>query len=205
MKLYYVPGASSLAVHVVLRELAFAFELERVDLARGVTADGRPYARINPMGYVPALQLESGEVLREAQVILQYLADRRPEAGLLAPVPMMARYRSMQWLAFLSTEIHKAFAPLFQRGSTFVSREVHLAVIGERLGHVETHLPPGSFLLGDRFDVADAYLFAVLGWTAPVGLDLRPWPRLRAYATRVGTRPSVVAAMQAEREGERSA
>ena len=159
MKLYFAAGACSMAPHIVLREAAYTFDLESVDLATKRTASGEDYTRINPKGYVPALRLDNGEVLTEAAVILQYLADQKPESGLAPKMGTMERYRLMEWLNFVSSEIHKQFGPLFNPQITAEWKANQLDLLGRRFDYLTERLNGMSYLMGDQFTVVDAYLF----------------------------------------------
>src|SRR5690606_1421934 len=164
MKLYYSPGACSLAVHIVLREGKFSFELEKVDLAAKRTQSGEDYLAVNPKGYVPALRLDDGGVLTEANVILQYLADQKPRRN-LAPKPRTPeRYRLMEWLSFIATELHKGLGDFFNPKMTPEWREAKLERLGQRFDYLERTLGSNEYLTGD-FSIADAYLFTILNWT----------------------------------------
>lgn len=198
MKLYYAPGACSMASHMVLREAGFTFDLEKVDLAAGKTASGEDYRRINPKGYVPALRLDNGEILTESAVILQYLADQKPAAG-LAPQPgTLERYRLMEWLNFIATEMHKQLGALYNPKITPEWRENQLALFGRRCDFLEGQMGARTYLMGDRYTVADAYLFTVLNWTHFLKVDMGRWPVLRGYMARVAERPAVKETMRAE-------
>ena len=198
MKLYYAPGACSLASHIIMREAGCAFDLVRIDLATGKMADGDAFSDINPKGYVPALQLDDGQVLTENQVILQYLADQTPEARLVPPAGTMARYRVMEWLAFIATELHKSFGPLWNPQTPEATRQNARALLAKRFGFVEAALSKQDWLSGDRFGIADAYLFTVMSWTRIHHIDLTPWPHLLAYQDRIAARPAVQSALRAE-------
>lgn len=200
MKLYYKPGACSLATRIVLTELALPFEAIRVDTAAGRTETGADYRAINPKGYVPALELEGGAVLTEGPAILQYLADLRPAAGLAPANGSLDRVRLQEWLNFISSELHKAYGPFFAGRELAGSERARLeALIARRIGHVEDRLADGRpFLLGDAFTVADAHLLVVLGWSRHIGLDLAAWPSVASYVARLATRSSVRSAMAAE-------
>lgn len=198
MKLYYAPGACSLAPHIALRETGAAFDLEKVDLAKKQTAGGEDFTRINPKGYVPALRLDDGEILTEVAVILQYLADRKPEAALAPAAGSMQRYRLMEWLNFISSEIHKQFGPLFNPQITPEWKANQLNVLGRRFDYLSERLNGQPYLMGERFSVADAYLFTVLNWNSYVGMDMGKWPKLQAYMARVAERPAVREALRAE-------
>lgn len=198
MKLYYSPGACSLSPHIVLCELGLPHEVERVDLKTHVTAGGADYYGINPKGYVPALALDDGQILTEGPAIVQYLADRKPEAGLLPPAGSLERARVQEWLTFIGTEIHKNFSPLFKPGISADWKGAVLANIERRFGFINDSLVGRDYLTGERFCVADAYLFTVGRWARPMKIDLAPWPNLSAYLTRVEERPAVQEAMGAE-------
>jgi glutathione S-transferase len=198
MKLYFKPGACSLSPHIVLRELGLPFDLVRVDTKAGKTVTGQDFRSINPKGYVPTLQLDDGAVLTEGVAIVQYLADRKPEAQ-LAPKPgSLERYRLQEWLNYIATELHKGFGgPLFASASEETKREVREAY-GKKLDFLTQHLKSRDFLLGERFTIADAYLFTVLTWSKGRGIELERWPGLKQYFDRVAGRTAVRAAMEAE-------
>ena len=200
MKLFYAPGACSLSPHIVLRELGLPFALEAVDLGTKKTASGADFRAINPKGYVPALQLDDGEVLTEGAAIVQYLADKYAP-GTLAPVAgTVERARVNAHLNFIAAELHKAFGPLFNPALTPEAREAAVANLGRKLDVVENVLADGRpYLTGPDFTVADAYLFVILSWTPNFGVDLAHWPHLGGFSQRVGARAAVQAAMAAER------
>lgn len=200
MKLYYAPGASSLAPHIALREADRRFELERVDLASKRTASGRDLREINPKGYVPVLQLDErgAEILTETQVILQYVGDLVPDAHLVAPAGTFARYHLQEWLGFIATELHKQFRPLFEPATYAPVASALRAKIGGRFGYLQDILRDRAFLMGESFTVADAYLFVMLQWAGRFGIDIALWPNLDDYASRVAHRPAVEEALAAE-------
>ena len=200
MKLFYTPGACSLSPHIVLRELGLPFALETVDLGTKRTETGADYAAINPKGYVPALQLDDGEVLTEGAAIVQYLADKHAP-GTLAPTSgTIERARLNGHLNFVSAELHKAFGPLFNPALAPDAREAAVANIGRKLDMVEKALAAGQpYLTGPDFTVADAYLFVVLSWAPNLGVDLARWPHLKEFTRRVAARAAVQAAMSAEK------
>src|SRR5476649_2794097 len=150
MKLYYSPGACSMAPHIVLREAGFKFDLEKVDIPNKKTADGGDFWKINPKGYVPALELDDGTVLTEVGVISQYLADQKPESGLAPKLGTMERYHLMEWLNFISTEVHKQIGALFNPKMTPEMKEVQLAVIGRRFKPLDAALEGKQYLMGDK-------------------------------------------------------
>lgn len=198
MKLYFSAGACSLSPHIVLHELGIPFEAVKVDLRSKKTKAGDDLRTIAPKGYVPALVLDDGALLTEGPAIVQYLADQKPESGLAPANGTMERYRLQEWLNYLSTEIHKPFGPLFDKSTTDERRAVVVDQLGKRLDFVAKALEGKSFLLGESFTVADAYLFTLLGWSRWTSFDLSPWPVLVDYAARVSARPAVQAAMRAE-------
>lgn len=197
MKLYYAPGACSLAPHIVLREAKYKFDLEKVDLAAKRTEGGDDYLAVNPKGYVPALKLDDGTLLTEAAVILQYLADRKPRRA-LAPKPRTPeRYRLMEWLNFTASEIHKGLGDFFNPKMTPEWREARLERLGRRFDFLEKALGAQHYLMGE-FSIADAYLFTILNWTNRHQVDLSNWPNIRAFMARIAERPAVKKAMKAE-------
>lgn len=198
MKLYFSPGACSLSPHIVLNEGGFTYATERVDLASGKTETGIDYKTVNPNCYVPALVLDDGQVLTEGPAIVQYLADRVPEKRLAPPAGTFERYRLMQWLNFISTELHKAFGTLFNPQAPDAWKDVVRSQLASRLDYTSGQLAGKRYLMGEDFTVADAYLFTVLGWGQYVGVELLPWPTLTAYLERTATRPAVQAALKAE-------
>ena len=197
MKLYYSPGACSLAPHIVLREAGLKPEIEKVDLAAKKTERGADYWAINPKGYVPALQLDNGEVLTEVSAILQYVADQKPETNLLPDVSSMARYCVLEWVGFISTEIHKGFGPLWKPNTPDAYKAIVVETLAKRLQFVESQLGQ-QYLTGAQFTVADAYLFVVVSWAKYLKVDLAPYAKLRGFLDRVAARPAVQAAMNVE-------
>jgi glutathione S-transferase len=198
MKLYYSPGACSMAPHIVAREAGYVFDLDKVDLPNKKTADGGDYWKINPKGYVPTLMLDDGQILSEASVICQYLADQKPDSGLAPTFGTMERYRLMEALNFVSAEVHKQVGALFNPKLTPEMRTVQLGNIEKRFNALEKLLDGKSYMLGDRFSVADAYLFTVLNWTNIHKIDVAPWPNIQAFIARIAQRPKVKEAMEKE-------
>jgi glutathione S-transferase len=197
MKLYYSPGACSQAPHIALRELGLGFDAVAVDLAKHSLSDGSDFRKINPKGYVPVLELDDGNRLTEASVILQYLADRKP--GDLAPaIGTLERYRLMEWLSFIATELHKGFGPLWNPQTPPDARQRAIAALGNRFGFAADALTRQPYLMGNAFSIADAYLFVILGWAGHHKVDLSPWPALVQFRARVAERPAVQAALKAE-------
>ncbi|MEY4416857.1 MAG: Glutathione S-transferase [Pseudomonadota bacterium] len=197
--LYYSPGACSLSPHIVLHESGLPFQAIPAPTKTKQLPDGSDYRRINPLGYVPLLQLPDGQTLTEGTVIAQYIADQVPALGLAPAAGTLARYRLMEWMSFISTELHKGgFTPLFNPAANDDFKASSRERLATRFAHVEAALADRDFLLGDTFTVADAYLFVVTGWTRPTGIDLTPWPRIVAFRARVAARPAVQAALKAE-------
>ena len=191
LKLYYSPGACSQAVHIVLHETGLSHDSIRVDLKAKKLEDGSDYLRINPKGAVPALDLGNGEVLTENAVILQYLGDRAGSSDLLPPLGDFRRYRVLEWLNFVATELHKGFGPLFNPAAGEDSKQLARDVLTKKFDFVERELGEGPYLTGDRLTLADAYLFVLLGWTRVSRIDLGRWPNLTAFRDRMRERPSV--------------
>lgn len=197
MKLYYAPGACSQAPHIAINELGRAVELVKVDLVKHTLPDGSDFRAINPKGYVPMLELDDGTRLTEASVVLQYLADLAP--GTLAPVfGTPERWRLMEWLAFIATEMHKGFGPLWNPNTPPEVRSRTMHALGNRLALVAETLERQPYLTGTDFTVADAYLFVILSWSGLLKVDLAPWPALAAFQARVASRPAVQATLKAE-------
>jgi glutathione S-transferase len=198
MKLYFAPGACSLSPHIVLEEAGITAETEQVNNQEKKTKSGKDYWTINPKGQVPALQLDSGEMLTEGPVIVQYLADQKPASGLVPPAGSIERYRVQEWLNFIASELHKSFGPIFRPTTPDAYKAISKENLGKRFDWIDKQLGGRSYLMGDKFTVADAYLFTVLRWTSRIEIDLAKWPNLKAYVERVAARPKVQAAMKAE-------
>lgn len=198
MKLFYTPGVCSLASHIALVESGVSFEIEKVNLKEKVTEHGADFRQVNPLGYVPALVLDSGEVIIEGPAILQYVADLAPEKGLI-PVTGAARYQTIGWVNYIATELHKNCGPLFAPGLTEEQRQPLLARLAGRVDYADQQLAKAPYLLGDAATVADFYLFVVTGWFARLQISLDKWPNIVAFRERLSKRPSVLAAM--DREG----
>lgn len=199
MKLYYTPGACSLAPHIILRETGATFTLEKVDGAAKKTETGADFWEINPKGYVPVLELDGGARLTEGVVIQQYLADKAPASRLTPARDTTDRLRLDELLVFISTELHKGHSPLFQKTTPEDAKPAFKEKIAQRYDLIERQLADGrSFLTGEQFTVADAYLFTIAGWGKFVGVDIGRWPALSGFVARVGARPAVQAALKAE-------
>lgn len=198
MKLYIKPGACSLSPHIVLEELGLKYDREVVDLKTKQTASGSDYLAINPKGYVPALQLDGGEVLTEGPAIVQYLADSQPAKKLAPANGTVERYRMQSWLTFIGTELHKQFSPLFNSAAPQEWKDVCRANIERRLKYVNEQLAGKDYLMGKDFSVADAYLYTVTRWTHPVKIDISGLSHLVAFMGRMAARPGVQAALKAE-------
>jgi glutathione S-transferase len=198
MKLYYSPGACSLAPHIVARAAGIDLALERVDTKTKTTETGRDFTAINPKGYVPALELDDGTLLTEGPVISQYFADQKPGSGLVPAAGTMERYRLGELLGYINSEIHKTYSPLFRPTTPEETRKERLEQLGKRYALIEERLSKTPFLTGDQFTIADAYLFVVTNWAPAVKLDLSGFPNLLAFQARVAERPEVIAARAAE-------
>ena len=198
MKLYYFPAACSQASNIALREAGLKFELVKVDRHTKKADDGLDFNEVNPKGYVLALTLDSGEVLTENVTVLQYIADRNPAAKLAPAAGTMQRYRLMEWLSFINSEVHKAFSPLFRQDAPEDTKQYTRKNLVTRFDYLERALGTKAFLMGEQFTVADAYLFTVLSWGEHVNLDIGKWPQLKRYVERVGKRPHVIEARKAE-------
>jgi glutathione S-transferase len=197
MKLYYSPGACSQAPHIILHELGLSHSSERVDLRAKQTESGADYLAINAKGAVPALAMDNGELLTENAVILQYLGDRSGLGEVLPPVGNFSRYRVLEWLNFVATDVHKSFGPLFKPGASDETKAFFIDIIGQKLDFVEAELGEGPFLLGETLTLPDAYLFVMTGWTEMlIGLDR--WPNLAAFRQRMMERESVRTVLRAE-------
>jgi glutathione S-transferase len=198
MKLYYSPGACSLSPHIVANEAGIPLELAKVDVQSKTVAREGDYWQVNPKGYVPALELDDGQVLTEGPAIVQYLADRAPDSGLAPANGSFERVRLQELLNYLTSEIHKSYSPLFRPDVLPAVREERLAYLTKRYALIERQLEVRRYLLGDRFTVADAYLFTLTRWARAVKLDLSGFPNLEAFQKRVGSRKAVLEAMRAE-------
>jgi glutathione S-transferase len=198
MKLYYLPGACSLASNIALREAGLKFDLVKVDRQTRRAADGLDFNEVNSKGYVPALTLDSGETLTENVAVLQYIADRNPAAKLAPAAGTMERYRLVEWLAFINSEIHKNFGPLLRKDAPEDTKTYARRNIATRAGWLNNNLGSRSFLMGEQFTVADAYLFVVLRWGARLDIDLAQWPQLQGLVARVGARAQVIEALKSE-------
>ena len=197
MKLYYSPGACSLASRIAFQELGLEAQYERVDLTTKLTETGRDFHQVNPIGYVPALELDDGTILTENNAILPFIADLRP--GTLAPATdSFERVRLNQALGFLSGELHKSFSPFFA-GVEGAEREKATAKLESRVAHMERLLGDGrEHLIGGQLSVADIYAFVILSWSSHIGVSLEKWPAVTAFVQRMSTRASVSAALQQE-------
>lgn len=195
MKLYFSPGACSLSPHIVALEAGIALEYEKVDLKTHRTASGEDFYKINPKGYVPALLLDDGALLSEGPAIVQYLADRKPEATLMPPNFTLARYHVLEWLAYINSEMHKTFAPLFAPGSQEVKQDAR-DKLAKRFAFVDAHLADRKYLMGEQFSVADAYMYVMTSWA--IFQKIAVPDNVAAFRKRVTARPAVHAALKAE-------
>jgi len=198
LKLYYSPGACSLSPHIVLRESGLAFTPVLASTKTHKLADGTDYYTINPKGYVPLLELDDGQRLAEGPAIVQYIADKVPEKKLVPAWGTMERYRAMEWLTFIGTEIHKSFSPLFNPAMPEEAKALSRQKVLDRLKWVDGQLAGKDYLMGATFTVADAYLFTVSRWSPFVGVDITGLANLNAFIARVNARPAVQEALKAE-------
>jgi len=199
MKLYFSPAACSLSPHIVLREAGIDAELEQVDLKTKRTKSGADFTAANPKGQVPTIVLDDGQTLTEGPAIVQYLADKKPEAKLAPPNGTLERYRLQEWLNFITSELHKGFSPLFNPQVPDDYKKMAKEAIANRFAYLDKHLGAGGpFLTGPQFTVADAYLFTVVNWTNFVAMDIGGWKNLKAYVDRIAARPKVQQAMKEE-------
>lgn len=198
MKLYYAPAACSLAPHIAAAEAGLPLELAQVEFgAAGKTVNGRDFTEINAKGAVPALELDGGEVLTENAVLLQYIAAQAPGSGLM-PAEGMARWRLLELLNYIATEVHKGFGPLWNPATTSEARQAAVANLNKKFAFLEQTLGDRPYLTGDAFTIADAYAYAVLNWTNVHKVDLSTWPQLQAYMGRMKARPGVQQALREE-------
>jgi glutathione S-transferase len=198
MKLYYAPGACSQAPHIVAREAGLDVELAKVSFPDKVTDDGEKLTDVNPKGAIPTLRLDGGEVLTENAVILQYLADRATGSELALPAGGIERYRLLEWLNFIATELHKGFGPLWNPATPDEFKQATRDALGKKFDYLQEKIGDGPYILGERFSILDAYAFAVLNWTKIHGIDLARWPGIVAYVGRVAARPAVQETLRAE-------
>jgi glutathione S-transferase len=198
MKLYYTPGACSLAPHIVAREAGLPVTLEKVDLSKHLTEAGENFRAINPKGYVPAIALKDGSLLTEAAAIIQYLADLEPGAGLAPANGTTERYRLIEWLTFISSEIHKGFGPLWNPATPEAVKAATKDRLATRFAYLDETLAKQPFLMGETFTIADAYLFTVVNSTNFHAVDISSFKHLSAFQARVASRPKVQEALVAE-------
>ena len=198
MQLYYAPGACSLASHITLREAGLPVDLRKTDTKTKKLEDGSDYFAVNSKGAVPALRLDDGQVLTEGPAILQYLADQKPESKLAPKAGTLERYRLLEWLNFITSEVHKGFSPLFNPTADAKVKEYTTQNLEKKFDWLNKQLTGKQYLTGDNFTIADAYLFVVANWSNFVGIDLGRWPALKAFQDRVAARPKVQEAMAAE-------
>jgi glutathione S-transferase len=199
MKLYSLTGSCSLASSIALREAGLKFELVKVNRSTRRAADGLNFDEVNAKGYVPALTLDSGETLTENVAVLLYIADRNPAAKLAPAAGTMDRYRLIEWLAFISSELHKSFTPLFRKDASEDTKAYARKSLDNYAGWLDRTWGTRSYLMGEQLTVADGYLFVVLGWGAHAAVDIARWPKLQGFMARMAARPHVVEALQADR------
>jgi glutathione S-transferase len=198
MKLYYFPGACALSPHIVALEAGVAVTMVKIDSKTKKTESGADFLAINSKGAVPTLQFDDGRVLTEGPAIVQYLADQKPESGLVPRAGTFERYQLMEMLNYLTSEVHKSFSPLFNPAYSAETKEIFLANLAKKFDWLSGVLSQKTYLMGNAFTVADAYLFTLLNWTGFLKIDLSKWPVLAEYKSRIGHRPKVQEAMRAE-------
>jgi glutathione S-transferase len=198
MKLYYSPGACSLSAQIVLREAGLAYEPVAAPTKTHQLPDGTDYYSINPLGYVPMLELDDGTRLREVPSVLQYIADQVPTKYLAPAHGTLPRYRLQEWLTFIGTELHRSFSPLFNSQMPEEAKKISRERLAKRFQWLDGELAGKEYLMNQHFSVADAYLFAVTRWAKPLNVDLTPYPNLRAHHERIGERPAVQEALKVE-------
>lgn len=198
MKLYFAPGACSLAPHIALNEGGFQYTTEQVDLKTHSTKSGTDYLQINPKGYVPALVLDNGQTLTEVAVLLQYLAAQKSAHPLAPAAGSFEFYRCLEWVAFIATELHKTFGPLFSPTASDAMKARQIDMIRRRFDYISQHLQRHTWLMGSEFTIADIYLFTIVNWSHFVQLALTPWPELAAFMKRAAERPKVAQTLKAE-------
>jgi glutathione S-transferase len=198
MKLYYSPGACSLSPHIVAREAGVDVDLVKVDLKSHTFDSGSDFYKVNPKGYVPALEVKAGEVLTEGPAIVQYLGDQKPQSGVVPSAGSMERYRVQELLGYINSEIHKTYSPLFNPNTKPEVADERREYLKKRYQYVEQLLGGREFLVGNKFTAADAYLFTVTNWAGHVKVDLSGFPNLQAYQKRIAARPAVQQAMKEE-------
>lgn len=197
LKLYFSPGACSLAPHIALIEASLPFDTESVNLKTHEAQSG-DYLHINPKGYVPALKCQNGEILTEASVILQYIADQVPGKNLIPKQGSFERYHCQEWLNFVATEIHKGVSPLWKPDAPEEMKIATREKVFKRFQFLEDSLSDRTFLMGDHYTVADTYLFTILNWSKPLKIDLTRWPRLMGFHENIKSRPATQAALKSE-------
>lgn len=199
MKLFYLPGACSLASHIMLNEVEADFVIEQVDTQAGLTASGEDYRAISPNGYVPALVIQDGTAINEGVAVLQFIADTHPDKAFSPALGTLARARLQQFLNYGAAELHKSWSPLFSEASTSEDKAAAAQKVATKFDYLETVLSDGrEYLVDNTFSVADAYTFVLANWANFKDIDLNAWPHLARYVTRIANRPATQAAMKAE-------
>jgi glutathione S-transferase len=198
MKLYFAPGACSLSPHIVLREAGAKFDLEQVDLREKKTKKGDDYWKINPKGQVPLLELDDGQMISEGPAIVQYVADKNPGAGIIPAAGSIDRYHLQGWLTHIGTELHKTYGPMFRPTTPDEYKKISKETLANKYKNIDKMLEGKQYLMGDKFTVADAYLYTVTRWAPRVEFDLSPFPNVKAFMERMNARPKVQEALKAE-------
>jgi glutathione S-transferase len=198
MKLYYSPGACSLASNIIARETNTPVTLVKTDIGKKTYEGGGDFSKINPLGYVPALELDNGTVITEGPAVLQYLAEKSGNSSVSPAVGTPERYKMLSWLNFASTELHGPFGTLWNSAAPDAAKDLARAKLATRFKYLDTHLATNAYLVGKDFTLPDAYTFAVLGWAPMLKVDLSSYPNLGAYIGRIAARPTVQAALKSE-------
>jgi len=198
MKLYYSPAACSLAVHIALRETGTPFDAVKVDLVKHQLADGSDYHAISPRGYVPLLEFDDGSRHTEAASLLQYVADLDPSQALIGAPRSARRLAVVEWLTFVSSELHKVFSPwLWHKETADSTKTAVREKLATRFAELDAHFKTNEYLAGE-FSVADAYAFTIINWANLLAVPLKAYPNLQAYLARISARPRVQDALRAE-------
>jgi glutathione S-transferase len=198
MKLYYATGSCGLAPQIALREAGQIFDLIKVDFKTKMTVEG-DFFKVTPKGFVPALKLDDGEVITEGAVVLQWIADHNPDRKLLPAAGSADRYRALEWLNYIATDMHKGYATLFSPFLDDVSKARFIdGNLSTRFSYLDDHLSRNDYILGTEFSVADAYLYNILTWSPRVNVDLSVYTSIGQFMKRVSQRPTVKASLEAE-------
>ena len=198
MKLYYSPGACSLSPHIVAREAGIDLQLEKVDTKSHTFNGGSDYYKVNPKGYVPALEIKAGDILTEGPAIVQYIGDQKPQSGVVPAAGSAQRYRLQEMLGYINSEIHKSYSPLFNKATAEQTANERREYLKKRYAYIEGILATQQYLVDNKFSAADAYLYTVTRWAPFVNVDLSGFANLKEFQARVEARPAVQQALKEE-------